>query len=90
MSRPTLTPGRLYAVLSAEFRAIRAKECGACGMPMPYAVVPQVDGDANWWVQQMPAGCEECAKVVSEIVTRVATRYDLFDPTSEPRRRRVA
>ena len=90
MTRPALTPGRLYAVLSAEFRAKRASECGACGMPMPYATFPEAEGDANWSVQQLPHGCEECARVVGEIVARVASRYDLFDPTSEPRQRRLA
>jgi hypothetical protein len=88
MARSALTPGRLYSLLSAEFRAMRASECGSCGMPMPYATIRQGEGDSNWEDQQVPSGCEDCAGLVTEIVARVASRYDLFDPTSVPRQRR--
>jgi hypothetical protein len=89
MARSALTPGRLYSLLSAEFRSMRARECCACGMPMPYVSAPRDASDANWSVRQ-PGGCKACAALVAEIVTRAAGSYDLFDPTCEPPRPRPA
>ena len=90
MTRSAITPGRLYSLLSAEFRTKRAKECFACGMPMPYLSVRRDATDANWSVRQLPGGCKACATLVTEIVARAAGSYDLFDPTCEPQQARRA
>jgi hypothetical protein len=69
---------------------MRAKECCACGMPMPYVSLRRSAVDANWSVRHPSSGCKECAALVDEVVTRAASRYDLFDPTCEPQPPRPA
>lgn len=78
--KPLLTPGRLYARLSDEFRRRRPADCQSCVMPMLYAIEP-VEGDcANWLVDEMPRSCDACQDLAAEIVRKYSFEYDVYDP----------
>lgn len=79
MPKKTLTPGNLYARLSAEFRRLRPAGCQSCNMPMLYAI-ERVDGDyANWRVEHIDRVCHDCLPVVADIVRRHAAEFDVYD-----------
>jgi hypothetical protein len=84
MGKTTLTPGKLYARLSAEFARLRPREFASCQMPMVYVIERHLGDRANWLVDELPPGCEECQDVVNEIVSRFSFQYDIFDPTCTP------
>jgi hypothetical protein len=82
MERIPLTPGKLYALLSAEFRTLRSKQCESCAMPMPYLVHPPYPGAANWAVDDEVAACSECTEIAGKVVERMSGTYDVWDPIS--------
>jgi len=84
MDKIPLTPGKLYARLSEEFNRRRPRECASCHMPMVYVIEREMGDYANWLVDDVAAGCEECRGLVNEIVSAHALRYDIFDPTCTP------
>jgi hypothetical protein len=86
MERISLTPGRLYARLSAEFQMLRSRSCSTCNMPLPEMVEPN-DDEANWTVGPVPAVCEHCRPVVDEVARRTAFFYDIHDPMTADFRR---
>lgn len=79
--RPALTPGRLYAMLSAEFREARARTCMGCSMPMVFAREPAPAEGANWGVEPLARRCARCEAEVERIVAKFAALYDVNDPT---------
>lgn len=84
MERETLTPGKLYARLAAEFRRMRPEHCGNCRMPMvalTHRLSPQ---SCNWTVADASPLCEKCAPLVATIVKDASERYDINDPVSVP------
>lgn len=84
MERQTLTPGRLYARLSAEFRSLRPQHCGNCRMPMvqlTHRVSPEA---CNWAVDDAASLCEGCGALVATLVNDAAAEIDLRDPVSIP------
>jgi hypothetical protein len=81
MERTALTPGKLYARLSAEFRTLRPARCESCAMPMPY-LVRRADDAPNWAVGDEVAACAGCTLIVAEVVGRASRQYDLWDPIS--------
>jgi hypothetical protein len=81
MERKALTPGKLYARLSAEFRKLRPAGCESCAMPMPY-LVHRSGADANWAVEDEVAACSACTLIAGKVVERLARQYDLWDPIS--------
>lgn len=83
MDRQTLTPGRLYARLSAEFRRLRPKYCGNCRMPMVQLTLRASPEACNWAVEETPL-CERCAPLVAALVKDAAGQFDLCDPVSIP------
>jgi hypothetical protein len=82
MDRPSLTPGKLYARLSAEFRRLRPTQCESCAMPMPYLVHRAGEDSPNWAVEDDVAACSGCTLIAAEVVRRLSREYDLWDPIS--------
>ena len=82
MERTSLTPGKLYARLSAEFRMLRPTQCESCAMPMPYLVHRLHDDAPNWAVEDDVAACSGCTLIAAEVVNRLSREYDLWDPIS--------
>ena len=88
MDRTFLTPGRLYARLSAEFRMLRPGSCSSCSVPLPF-VVDRADPDsANWELGEGPPVCDDCRATIEEVVSRALAYYDIYDPTASPQRSR--
>lgn len=83
MDRQTLTPGRLYARLSAEFRRLRPQQCGNCRMPMVQLTHRASPDACNWAVEVAPL-CERCATLVATLVKDASSQFDLRDPISVP------
>jgi hypothetical protein len=84
MGKVSITPGKLYARLSAEFVRLRPPRCDSCHMPMVYVIEPRLGSGANWLVDDPTPGCEECRDVLDGIVRRFSLLYDIFDPTCTP------
>jgi hypothetical protein len=85
--RTSITPGRLYWLLTREFHEMRPEHCAACRMPLPELMETQQGDESNWEPGGMPPVCEECAPVIREIIERHQAAYDIFDPVSRPLRR---
>jgi hypothetical protein len=77
-----LTPGRLYARLSMEFRKQRPMLCESCAMPMAYLVHRAGDDAPNWAVEDDVAACSGCTIIAAGVVKRLSRQYDLWDPIS--------
>lgn len=80
--RPELTPGRLYAMLSAEFREARARTCLGCAMPMVFSCDREEGRGANWAVEPMATRCSRCEVEIARIVGKYAALYDMHDPNA--------
>jgi len=81
--KPTLTPGRLYAKLTSEFRQVCCANCARCVLPVPTRIERGAAG-ANWSLGTLPNDCQACATEIAEIVRRNQAEYDLLDPVSSP------
>ena len=84
MERTPLTPGKLYARLSAEFRRMRPADCGNCRMPMVVLTHRLGPEACNWTVESPGNPCERCESLVTAIVKGASEDYDLDDPISVP------
>lgn len=84
MERTALTPGKLYARLSAEFRRVRPRECGNCRMPMVVLTHRLGPDSCNWTVEPLSNHCDQCEGLIAAIVERVSAEHDLHDPISVP------
>jgi hypothetical protein len=84
MDRTALTPGKLYARLSSDFRRLRPEHCGNCRMPMVVLTHRLGPDDCNWTVEAAGNLCEKCRVLVAAIVRRASEEYDLHDPISVP------
>jgi len=76
-----ITPGRLYAQLSREFRAVCCARCAACILPPPHPIQDSGDGP-TWAIGEVPSACEPCAAELERLVSRLQERFDLLDPIS--------
>ena len=76
--RPALTPGRLYAMMSAEFQERRSRHCIGCMMPMLY-FQPAPEGEANWQLDPGGWRCRTCEESVERIFAKYAALYDVKD-----------
>jgi hypothetical protein len=85
--RTSITPGRLYWLLTREFHEKRPDHCSACRMPLPELVETDDSLAANWTPGEMSPLCDQCAPVVEEIIARHQAAYDIFDPVSRPMQR---
>ena len=83
--RTTITPGRLYAKLAAEFRQCCCGNCTRCVVPLPFPIEGAGAGP-NWALGPLPRDCEPCSKVIGDLVRRYQSEYDLLDPFSRPMR----
>ena len=74
--RTAVTPGHLFRMLSAEFRAQRPPGC-MCRMGM----VAFRDGGsavtANWTLERASRSCPRCEPVMSRLVAHFAELYDI-------------
>lgn len=80
--RTTLTPGRLYALLSWEFKQARPAQCTSCRSPFPYLVERPDGACANWYVSGFSECRHGCHVALAAIVARMWTNYDLQDLTA--------
>lgn len=85
--RTSITPGRLYWLLTREFHEKRPEHCSACRMPLPELVEPSGHDEANWTPGGVSPLCDRCVPVIEEIIARHQATYDIFDPVSRPIRR---
>ena len=82
--RPELTPERLYAMLSAEFREARARTCLGCSMPMVFTCGREAGRGANWSVEPLAVRCARCESEVERIVGKFSALYDMHEPPHPP------
>ncbi len=84
MDKPLLTPGKLYAHLSAEFDRRKPRQCRDCRMPMVVTRVRHEEEDErpNWTVEAAPPSCRGCEPLIEQVVRMVAAEFDVFDPTA--------
>lgn len=80
--RKILTPGRLYALLSTEYRKARPAKCTSCRSPFPYLVERPDEVSANWYVEGFGECRHGCHAVMAGVVTRLWEAYDLTDHTA--------
>lgn len=80
MERIALTPGKLFAWLSAEFRRRRGHL--NCRMPMVMLSHRLAPDGPNWTLEQSQAACSECMPLVITIVGEASDKFDLRDPTA--------
>ena len=85
--RTSITPGRLYWLLTREFHEKRPEHCSACRMPLPELVETTDDEQPNWTPGGVSPLCDRCTPVIEEIIARHQAAYDIFDPVSRPMRR---
>jgi len=77
VSRTTITAAQLYAILHREFETLRPSACKACRVPLPYWRQAPDDVSANWQITE-PSECPHgCHLVISEMLARMWTRYDI-------------
>lgn len=74
--RRLVTPGQLYRLLSAEFRAQRPARC-SCRVPMVCACEPGPEG-SNWRLEPRGRSCGRCDALLASLARRYAEDYDLF------------
>ncbi len=82
MEKTYLTPGKLYASMGEEFRRTRSPECSSCQVPMVYMIEQQPGDLANWLVEPVPRPCDECERLIRDIVRSHSSSFDIFDPTA--------
>jgi hypothetical protein len=80
MERIALTPGKLFARLSAEFRRRRGHL--NCRMPMVMLAHRVAPGAPNWTLEQSQTACETCMPLVLAIADEAGDQFDLRDPTA--------
>ena len=83
--RPSLTPGRLYAMMSVEFQEARSRHCIGCIMPMlTHLDGSREDDGANWELEPMGHRCKACEASVERIFAKYAALYDVKDHSAAP------
>jgi len=74
--RRLVTPGQLYRMLSAEFRAQRPRGC-TCRVPMVASREPAPEGP-NWYLEPRGRTCGACDPLVTNLARLYARDYDLL------------
>ena len=54
-----------------------------CVVPVPFPVEETGRGP-NWALGPLPGECEDCTKLIGELVRRYQAEFDLLDPFSRP------
>jgi hypothetical protein len=80
MERIALTPGKLFAWLSAEFRRRRGHL--NCRMPMVMLSHRLSPEGPNWTLEPSQTACSICMPLVMAIVGEASDQFDLRDPTA--------
>lgn len=84
MERESLTPGKLFARMSAEFR--RRSGHPNCRMPMVLLAHRLTPDGPNWTLETgAQSACSKCMPMALAIAAEAAEHYDLRDPTAMPR-----
>ena len=78
-ARASITPGRLYAMMSREFRSVRSSH-PCCTMPLPYTCDRPDPQSCNWRIQSLVSECEGCGRLAVQIAEKYAALYDVRDP----------
>ncbi len=78
-TRPLLTPGRLYAHMSADFQESRPRTCIGCIMPMVCLKEPEGEGP-NWGLEPPLRRCKVCTEIAGRILERYSALYNVHDP----------
>ena len=77
VSRTTISPAQLYAILDREFKLLKPMQCTKCYVPLPYWRQPPDDVSANWHIGT-PTDCPHgCKVVIAELLAKLWTRYDI-------------
>lgn len=77
-----ITPGRLYARLSSEFREACCDRCTNCTLPPPEPVYDASGEGPSWALGELSNACQKCVEQIAGIVRRYQELYDLLDPIS--------
>jgi hypothetical protein len=78
LTRPRLTPGRLYVMMSAEFQEARSRHCIGCIMPM-LAFAASSEDSPNWTLEPLGRRCAACEATVARIFAKYGALYDIKD-----------
>lgn len=82
VSRPVITPPRMYALLINEFAKLRPSECTRCRASLPYC--GSAPGNQLYWFMQAPPACPHgCHQVLAELWARLTTEYKIAPPEKE-------
>lgn len=76
--RETLTPGRLYARMSEDFR--RRRRCAWCRLPLPELREVEEGEGANWALGSFANGCVPCQRLAHLIEHEYQERFAMHDP----------
>lgn len=82
--REAITPGRLYARMSQDFR--RQRTCSWCRLPLPQLTIRTHDAAPNWELALVGTECRSCEHMIRALISRYQERFDLNDPVAIPRR----
>lgn len=74
--RTLVTPGQLYRLLDAEFRAQRPVAC-VCRMRMVVFRESCTPGAANWALEPGGRRCARCDPVMGHLAARFGQLYDI-------------
>lgn len=83
-TRPRLTPGRLYAMMSADFQESRSRHCIGCIMPLLSFREPDLADAPNWGLEAIGTRCAACEASVARIFAKYAALYDVKDHSVAP------
>lgn len=83
-TRPRLTPGRLYAMMSADFREARSRHCIGCVMPLLSFRERELENAPNWTLEPIGSRCASCEASVQRIFAKFAALYDVKDHSAGP------
>ena len=77
--RAPLTPGRLYAMMSLDFREARSRQCSGCIMPLLSFRQQEREGEPNWALEPLGMRCGNCEASAARIFAKYAAIYDVKD-----------
>ena len=81
-ARTSVTPGRLYMLITADYARRRSPDCSFCRVPLVAPCERPHAGAPNWMVEDAPRNCPTCEAIVAELVARYRETYDVIFPAS--------
>ena len=82
MARTSVTPGKLFRLLSDAFAARRPAACDRCRMPLPYLIERPDAVSANWRIGTPPPCPFGCNVVIIDVAAELWPLYDLPETLS--------